>query len=277
MLNVVVYINQIFEHQKIWCGAFVLGLKANGINARVMTSDVPVDCDLAVMWSHGPTWKNVIEARKKKNKQYLVLDRGYMGDQEEYVSISLNGLHGLSEFELGDGHDISDERSKEFTDLYKPWKPGKKYVLLIGQLAGDASLQGIDIRSWLGRKKRELKKAGHEVVYRPHPRNPNPGGFGMPYMVAELDECLKGAKCVYTYSSTVGIDAMLAGKPVIAESPISMVYDEVGHSVDDIKKTTKEPKGREQWFNMLAYRQWALEEIQSGEAWKFLTIGNVNA
>ena len=119
------------------------------------------------------------------------------------------------------------------------------------------------------KKIRELKAAGYEVIYRPHPRDKQHISYGVPFMTASLEECFKVAKCIYTYSSTSGIDAMLAGKPVIAESPVSMVYDLAGHGVKDIKKL-KEPKDRQQWFNDLAYRQWTLEEIRKGEAWEFI-------
>ena len=97
--------------------------------------------------------------------------------------------------------------------------------------------------------------------------------FGIPFMNTDLETCMKKALCVYTYSSTSGVDAMLAGKQVIAESSASMVYDLVGHSVKDIKKKPKEPEGRKQWFANLACRQWPIEEIRNGNAWKYLMSG----
>lgn len=265
-MNVVVYINRLYDHHAEWCGAFVVGLKAHGINARIMYNDIPADCDLAVMWSHGPSWRNVIADRQKKGKDYLVLDRGYMGDRFKSTSISLNGFHGLSKFDPGD---VTDERARLFSEHFKNWKPGKEYVLIMGQMPGDASLMGVDIKSWLRSRVALLLAAGHEVVYRPHPRLTKFESYGVPYMVAPLDDCLKRAECVYTYSSTSGIDAMLAGKPVIAESPVSMVYDLAGHGVDDIKKL-KKPEKRGEWFKKLAHLQWSVEEIQSGELWKFM-------
>lgn len=267
-MDIIIYVNEIFEHQKEWLGAFVDGLKVHGIVARIRTVDAPdYSADLAVMWSFGPKWKLTRAGLEKKGIDYLVLDRGYIGEKDGSASISLNGLHGLSKLQV---IDCPGDRADGFKNLYKKWNPSKKkYVLIMGQLAGDASLQGINIRSWMVRKIRELKAAGYEVIYRSHPRDNQHISYGVPFMKATLEECLKIAKCVYTYSSTSGVDAMLAGKPVIAESPVSMVYDLAGHNVKDIKKL-KEPASRKQWFNDLAYRQWKLEEIRSGEAWEYI-------
>ena len=71
-----------------------------------------------------------------------------------------------------------------------------------------------------------------------------------------------------TFSSGSALDAMLAGVPVVAYSPLSPVYGYVAKSVDGIENISM-PK-RDQILADLAYTQWNFEEVRSGEAWKYL-------
>ena len=265
-MKVVVYINSVFEHQVEWCGAMVEGLKSLGINVKVSHNDIPIACDYAVMWSHGPTWANVIADRRKRKLDYVVLDRGVVGGQMESACIGMNGLRRESIFQPSL---MINDRSEQYSSLMKKWKPGKEYVLLMGQLPGDASLSGLDINSWTRARVREIEAAGYKVIYRPHPRAKYTQPYGVPFMTADLDDCFKRALCVYTYSSTSGADALLAGVPVIAESENSPVYDMVGHGVADIKQAKKQPD-RQQWLNDIAHIQFSLDEFKNGYAWTHL-------
>ncbi len=105
------------------------------------------------------------------------------------------------------------------------------------------------------------------MVFRPHPKDLNylvPKGALFSNNSLEVD--LAGARGVVTLSSTVGVDAVLAGKPVLAYDPISMVYDIAGHHVEQFPETMD----REQWAHNLAYCQWTEKEIRNGEAWEHL-------
>lgn len=266
-MNIVVYINQAFEHQVKWCGAFIEGLKANDITARVMNQDIPSECDMVVMWSAGSKWRNVIADCKKRNRKILIMERGYLGDPSEYASFSLNGLHGLSD--LGYLHDIGPDVVEPFKDLIKPWKPKGKHVLLVGQVPGDPALQGLDIMRWLRLKAAELKAAGHKVLYCPDPAVKVTESIGCSFTMRGIAKSFKGAKCVYTHSSLYAIDALLAGKNVVAEGQASMVYELAGHDVESVEDNI-EPADRKVWFNELSFRQWSLESIQSGVAFKYL-------
>ncbi len=64
---------------------------------------------------------------------------------------------------------------------------------------------------------------------------------------------------------------MIAGVPVMAADPLSMIYNIAPHTVAELKKA-KAPDEREQWANDLGYTQWSEEEIRSGMAWEHLGL-----
>ena len=88
-----------------------------------------------------------------------------------------------------------------------------------------------------------------------------------------LNKTIDESSFVCTFSSGMGIDAILRGTPVYAESKASFV-----HSIStDIKNAVAgnlNTPDRESIFSRLAYCQWSTEEIESGAAWKHLICEN---
>ena len=51
-----------------------------------------------------------------------------------------------------------------------PWRERRDgYALLIGQVPGDQSIAGVDMDGWYSKTATELKSAGWDVRFRPHP------------------------------------------------------------------------------------------------------------
>jgi len=62
-----------------------------------------------------------------------------------------------------------------------------------------------------------------------------------------------------TYNSNTGVEAAMAGRPVIAMDEGSMAYEIAGHQVTDIITPD-----RTAWAHALAWKQFTIDEIQSG-------------
>ena len=77
-----------------------------------------------------------------------------------------------------------------------------------------------------------------------------------------LDNCW----CVVSHSSRFGIDALLAGKPVITLQRNSFIYPICSHDLSEIENP-KMPD-RIPWFSRLAYCQWTFDEIRNGTVWR---------
>ena len=84
------------------------------------------------------------------------------------------------------------------------------------------------------------------------------------YSKIPLDELLKQAWSFVSLQSTAGFKAMVNGIPAyFTESSLKNI-----NKIEEIEN----PKINYKIFNNLAYGQWTLKEIESGEAWK--TISN---
>jgi len=84
---------------------------------------------------------------------------------------------------------------------------------------------------------------------------------------ASLQEDLRGAHALVTYSSAAAVTALLDGVPV-AVSRMSAAYPMAG-SIDDIEHLPR-PDNREEWASVLADNQFTIEEMRDGTAWRML-------
>lgn len=196
-------------------------------------------------WRTGQKWRRL-------GFDVLVFERGYIGDRFSWTSLAWNGLNGRG---IAPVIDDGGERFNARHEPLSPSNPHGRYVLICGQVPGDASLQGRDLNPWY--EEQAGKYADHDIVFRPHPLGARRGAIqelnGAITSTRSLGEDLEGASLVVTYNSNAGVDALLAGKPVCCDNEGSMVW---GVKLED----------REQWAHRLAWRQWTLDEISSGFA-----------
>ena len=213
-----------------------------------------------------------------KTKNCLVFENAYLNNvqsvEKEWVSLGWNGLNGRADF--CNKNSPADRWKKHFDDgRLKEYTDGD-YILIPLQINGDQSLKylgwGVNYQSICEsiRKHTDLP-----ILIRDHPTRPNTqpkiegvnnvkyADFRLPIQTA-----IAGAKCVVTINSNAGVDAALAGKPVISIDKGSMVWNISDHDF----KSINSPKfhDRTQWCNDTAYAQWHPSELKSGEAWEHL-------
>lgn len=249
--------------------AFIKGLRVHGQAYEQRSSGNWRASDLAVVWGHRDFALH--EFQRFHGGRYLVLERAYIGDihaRRRWTSIGYDGLNGNADFCNSDSP--SDRWDEHFAGLLKPWKSEGGYAVVMGQVGGDASIIGINMRAWYEEAVANLTAEWKlPVVFRPHPSDPNvPVPYGAAKQAGELADCLAGARVVATYNSNTGVDAVLAGVPTIARDSGSMVWGLAAYDYDHCALPS-----RVQWAANLAYTQWLEEEIVSGEAWEHLKGG----
>jgi len=151
------------------------------------------------------------------------------------------------------------------------------YVLVIGQMPHDSS-HGMDVPGlveWSQGVFASAREAlpGVEVVWRRHPisasvvpkghdRNSDPNK-------ESIAQALAGARLVCVYSSTVGLEALIAGKPVVSWGP--SCYQELTSWPKELATAGPASKAEvEALLERIAYTQWGLDELASGEAFRFI-------
>ena len=161
----------------------------------------------------------------------------------------------------------------------KHWKQGGDYILITMQSPNDASLFGLDVTQWAKDVVHDLSKiTDMDIKVRPHPQT-KPKHLSIildqefnadiidPTKSTIYDD-IQDAYCVVTYTSGSAIDCIVSGTPVIALHPASMAWPVAGHSLQDVLNPPK--PARENYLYNLAYAQWNIEEMRSGEAWEHL-------
>lgn len=239
-------------HQRAHAEALRAGLDALGVQ--------DLGADVVVCWG----WRAGLRHRRQ-GKDVLVLERGYLGDRFSYTSIAWNGLNGNAAFP--EYPDDGGERFRACGFELHPLREAGDYALVIGQVATDMAVRGISIHEWTKRTVRRVHKmTGLPVVYRPHPQDVKRRRMvpvrGVPVDTGDLQAALDKAALVVTYSSNTAVDALVAGVPAVAESEGSMAYGVAAPDIGGVVAWS----ARDQWAHALAWKQWTLEEIASGQA-----------
>lgn len=267
-MKIVVYAMMRLDHQVVRAKEFCQGLKKHGYtNVSVQSHDRPIKCDLAVFWGMHHS-KQIQQMQKQNKKDYLLMERGYVGDRFYWTSLGYNGLNGHGEFH--NQHSPNDRWNKYFPDIMKPWHDGE-YVLITGQVPGDASVKHLNV-NYQTIANNVRKHTNLPILFRKHPHRltknmPTPKGC-ITSPAKTVEEALAGAKVCVTANSNSGVDAIIAGTPVINLFKGSMFWNISEH---DYSKINNPPHpDREQWRNNIAYAQWSPEEIKDGTAWEHL-------
>lgn len=252
------------KSQNDHCEAMCEGLKTIGIPfVYNKTLSMPIKTKKLSMWG----WKVGSELRAKGH-DILVMEHAYIGDRKHYTSLGWNGLNGHAQFP--EYPDDGGKRFQEIGGVINPWRENPNgYVLILGQLKGDASLYGFDAETGYNKWVRELLKRGERVLFRHHPESIKHKRQwdikGAEISQGSLQEALDGCKYAIVYNSNSAVDAILNGTPCVAMDKGSMVYELCGKGIGDIIRPD-----REKVLNQVAHSQWTLSEIATGEPLKKL-------
>jgi hypothetical protein len=242
-----------------WGGAFADGLRKHGWNAEFRSDDGP--CDLLVLW--GVRRTDLILRQKANGGEVCILERGYIGDRFKWTSVSFGGgLNGRGVFR-GPFEDASRWRAN-FADLMKPWRGIRGgYALILGQVPGDMSVHGTDLRSFYKRAAQGMRDWGFEVAFRPHPKAGVVRVDGVPTLAGSLEDAFFNSAVTVSFNSNSSTDAVLYGLPSITMDQGAMAWEVTGHKFEFPHVPVREP-----WAAALAWKQWTMEEILSGACWE---------
>lgn len=251
------YVNTKQPHHCLHAEALQAGMRRHGHAASINQLEDYQPSDLAVMWGHRR--ETIMRSQRASGLDYLVMERGYIGDRMHWTSLGFNGLNGCAEF-IGNS---DDSRGRQFHTLLQPWVDEREaeYYLICGQVLGDASLAHVDYPAWVQSLPKEWN--GLPVLFRPHPLGAHHFVTDKPKSRGSLEESLRKAKAVWTFNSNSAVDALINGVPAVTADPGSMVYSQTATSIDEALIYPD----RTRLLNQLAWCQWTLEELRDGTAW----------
>jgi hypothetical protein len=239
--------------------AFVAGLKAAGYEVVCKRPPVIMGGDVLVIWNRYGENHQLAERFERAGEAVLVAENGYLGRDPEgiqYYAIARGGHNGSGTWPEG-----GVERWTRLGVELAPWRAGGDYVLVAPNRSFGSPKMIMPV-GWGERTARELERAGHKVRLRPHPGTRKPE--------RPLEEDLAGARAVVIWASSVGVHALVAGVPVVCEAPYWICRGAAYRAWTPQEADDELRLDRFGAMRRLAWAQWTLSEIASGEPFQRL-------
>lgn len=157
----------------------------------------------------------------------------------------------------------SMDRAAALGIALKPWRRDGRHVLVCLQGEKFGRPWGIDIAAWHATIEARVRAATDRLII----LREKPYSRATRRAMPSFEEHLADAWCLVTHSSTAAVAAAIGGVPVFCEPTCAAAV--VG-SGDLARIETPLRPDREAWLAALAWRQWAADEMRSGEAWAYL-------
>lgn len=142
----------------------------------------------------------------------------------------------------------------------KPWRRDGEHIVVVEQ--SEQFLNLVGEKHWLVRLLHDLRGITERPLrVRRWSRDKKKAS-------TSLQADLQGAWALVTHMSAAATEALLAGIPVFVSGPCAASPMASG-ALKNIE-SPRYPDGREEWAAGLAGRQWQLEELRQGMAWRAL-------
>lgn len=220
---------------------------------------------------------HILDECRKQKQDVLYYDKGYLArgwnteKPSAYFRFAFNDYHPTDYFQ--DIPRPADRWKQLKINLQKRRRNGKN-IVFAGCSLKFARLHGFDITEYATQVIHEIKKfTDRPIVYRPKKTvkelpPPIPGTIYSYSKDKTIHNELKDAYALVTFSSNAALDAVLAGVPAFVLGP--GIAKPVSNT--DLAKMNDpyfpEEAVLKQWCYDVAYCQWNLEEMRSGEAWR---------
>lgn len=246
--------NPPYRSQSFAQGLTRLGYDVLGHQPDKMDAD-----DVAVIWNKTYRSRRVIDAARASGAALLVTENGYMGQDAAGIqnyALALDGHNGSGRWHVGD-----EKRLRRMNPTLRPWVSDTGRVLLLGQRGIGCPLMASphDFERDVAPR---MERDGWNVRLRPHPGAAKPK--------KSLDDDLDGCSMAMAWSSNAATRALELGVPVLYAAPYivtagaSKPFDLT--KCKNIARATCTDEERWAAFVRMAWAQWSLAEISSGEA-----------
>ena len=206
--------------------------------------------DLLLLWNRNRPHEQIAQRYEAAGATVLISENGYLGKTK---ALAKNHHSGAGSWHVGQ----ADRWGALGIDI-KPWRDDGEHILVLPQ----RSIGEIGVampRNWEQTIMPRLKK----MTKRPIRLRKHPGKNNDHPIEADLD----GAWAAVTWASGAGLKAICAGIPVFHDYA-KWVGALAATTTFDIENPYLGDRGT--MFHNLAWAQWSWEEIESGEAFKWL-------
>ena len=249
-----------------------------------------IKCDYAIIWNVYCKFKNdtinrklIKEFQEKNNDKLIVVELGFI-NRDKYSSFGFDHISNFGNYpELPNDTKRLDKLKIDLKDLVYNNSPDK-YILFCTQVPWDTQVQDIDYNKWIIDSINELKKyTNRKIIVRNHPKHKARNGFELydknffnknnidiGFSNRTLEKDFENSYCVIAYNSTILVDAILYGRPVLSGSTTSIVSDLTIKDFSTVENLTKFSKDDViKCLSKVTYKQWSLSDFAKGKPFKY--------
>lgn len=273
-MKVTVYYAPQNDRSKVVAQAMFRGIEACGEEVRMKSSLAyrSPDSDVAVFYGLVGGLARVLAEYPRRGRQAVYVDLGYWHRKKHtrfdgYHKVSVNSRHPTAYFQ---NVEHPTDRARRLALRVEPWRTSGREVVVAGMSAKASAAEGMAAEQWERKTIARLRRlTPRPIIYRPKPswHEARPIEGAIFDRKTPLPEVFRTAHAIVTHHSNVGVDALLAGVPVISLDGAASVLG--SGRLEDIEEPPR-PDGRDQWVADLAYCQWTLDEMRSGLCWQHL-------
>jgi len=261
------------QHEVYPREATIAGVLASGDKLMSNTVSDALDENCAVVtWNKYGFSDRFATQCKAVGGKHIVMENGYLRRNEKYYLMNLDGFNGNETVNWNFSPDRWDKLNIEL----KPWKTTGKYILVCAQ-RGKYNYSPMAMpATWPDTVLEKIRQqTDRKIIYKPHPERVLmpvnlPVNCEVVHHKEPLDDLLENAFATVVWTSNAATESLLAGVPVFYCGPTIACKDLAKHGVGDIEYPYY-ATNRDKIFHNLAWRQWHVSEIQSGEAWRYVT------
>lgn len=261
--------------------AFLLGARRFGHETQVIplgqVAEHPEGYDIACMV--GVKSREIFLAHWKAGIRVFYFDKGYSRHSRpgplagwEYWRLAIDGHQPTKHLVA---QQSPDDRLSRLGLTIKPWRKEGDQIVLAGSTPKYHAFYGLaEPTEFWTKKVREIRgHSARRLIYRPKPTwleaQPIPKTvFSRPPQTLTQD--MDGAHCLVTHGSNACFDALLSGIPtvIIGDGVTRPISTTDLAAIEHPRVPTDDQ--RLQLLANLAYWQWTLAEMATGDAWRFL-------
>jgi hypothetical protein len=234
-----------------------------------------MDADVAVIWSM--LWTGRMQSNKKiweyyrsKNKPVVILEVGAL-NRNVLWKISVNSIDNTGYYGPINN---TESRKNKLKIFEKPWKQSQNIIIACQNPNSQLWNKMPSNETWVNGIISEIRKySDRPIIVRNHPRNhirlnrkdvilQTPKKILTSYDSFDFENSLKSAWAIINYNSNPGVISAINGTPIFVHTT-SLAFPVGNLSFSNINHPLT--PDRSQWLNDIAYTEWTIDEIESGE------------
>lgn len=252
MVKVVIHAHPSIEWQMRYAKYAVEGLKRHNVDVSVTHEQKRQPCDVAILM--GPNLWIPVE---RTGQPYLMFNRKFVGNDPKVVhencAIGWDGFNGNGTFCVDE---VNPSRLLKYLNPdkeFEEWQKGGKNIILCDQSNIGRSTKFATLQQFFNYVQ---NTSDDKVIFRKKPS----GEHNISY--ERFKQEVRGAKAAVVLNSTVSLEFLTAGIPVISLDDGDAAYPITSHKLSELVYPNRLP-----FFQYLAHCQWHYTEIQNGEFW----------